>query len=163
MRKTILTVSAAALLLTVVAAGPAWSQTQVSLNAGVQTNVWQGTSFDNAWFTLDLRIGIPLGASFELSPEILYAVDDSFDFSIGWLYPGVLLNFKSGGFFAGGGVTLPIVFGEGDSDTASPSPKVNLGYNFGHLKLTAYFQTLLDSGLDFLDLNFAGVTLGYRF
>jgi len=145
---------------------PAWSQgrkTEMSLNLGVQTNIWNGTSFDNAWFTLDLRVGVPLGAKFELAPELMYATDDSLDFSWHNLYPGVLVNYRSGGFFAGAGLVLPIGFGEGESDTASPSPKINLGYNVGKFKLTAYFLMFLDSGLDFLDMNQAGITLGYRF
>jgi hypothetical protein len=157
------------LVLAVAAAAavpPAWSQdrkTQVSLNLGVQTNIWHGTSFDNAWFTVDLRVGVPLGAKFELAPELMYATDDSLEFWWHNLYPGILLNYRSGGFFAGAGVVLPIGFGEGESDTASPSPKINLGYDIGRLKLTAYFLMILDSGLDVLDMNQAGVTLGYRF
>jgi hypothetical protein len=163
MRKTLLTILAAGLFTAAVAAVPAWSQTRFSLNAGVQTNIYEGTSFDNAWFTLDARLGIGLGRSFEISPEIMYAVDDSFDFSFNWLYPGVLVNYKSSGFFVGAGVLLPVFFGEGESDTASPSPKINLGYDFGRLKLTAYFLSILDTGVSLFDWNQAGVTLGLRF
>ncbi|MDM7926478.1 MAG: hypothetical protein QUS35_10725 [bacterium] len=148
------------------AVGPAWGQEKkvnTSLNLGVQTNIWQGTSFDNAWFTLDLRVGVSLGASWEISPEVMYAVDDSFDFSWNNLYPGILVNYRSGGFFVGAGAVLPIGFGEGDSATGNISPKINAGYNFGKLKLTAYFLVLSDSGISLFDMNQAGITLGYRF
>jgi hypothetical protein len=38
MKKVVLTVSAVVLFMAAVAAGPAWSQTQFSLNGGIQTN-----------------------------------------------------------------------------------------------------------------------------
>jgi len=165
MKKVMMMVMAAVLFTAAVAVGPAWSQgkANVSLNAGVQTNIWKGTSFDNAWFTLDLRIGIPLGASWEISPELMYAVDDSFDFSWTNLYPGVLANYRSGSFFVGAGIVLPIGFGGGESETGNISPKINAGYDFGKLKLTAYFLILSDYGIRLFDMNQAGLTLGYRF
>ncbi len=136
---------------------------QPSLNLGVQTNIWNGTSFDNAWFTLDARVGIALGKSFEISPEAMFIVDDSFDFDLVFLYPGVILNYKVGNFFVGAGAVLPIAIGGGESDTGNIAPKINVGYKFGHLMLTAYVFTWTESGLDFLDMNFAGITLGYKF
>ena len=166
MKKVILTVVVVGLFVAAVAVPPAWSQDKsvnFSLNAGVQTNIWNGTSFDNAWFTLDLRVGIPLGTSWEISPEVMYAVDDSFDFTWTNLYPGVLVNYKSGGFFVGAGIVLPIGFGDGESETARLSPKINTGYDFGKLKLTAYFLILSDTGIRLFDMNQAGLTLGYKF
>jgi hypothetical protein len=138
---------------------------EFSLNLGVQTNVWSGTSFDNAWFTLDARVGIALGKSFEISPEVMGVVDDSFNFSdVGWfIYPGVMLNYKAGNFFVGVGVVLPIAFFEGESDSGNPAPKVNVGYKFGSFVFTLYAFTWTESGLDFLDMNFVGATAGYRF
>jgi hypothetical protein len=133
-----------------------------SLNLGVQTNVWAGTSFDNAWFTLDGRVGIPLGKSFEVSPEVMAMVDDSFNFDLVWLYPGVMLNYKAGNFFVGAGAVLPVVVG-GESDSGNPAPKINFGYKFGKLMITLYAIAWTESGVDFLDLNFVGATLGYRF
>lgn len=153
-------------IVAALAVSPAWSQgrkVNFSLNLGVQTNIYTGTSFDNAWFTLDARVGVPLGGSFEVSPELMYAVDDSFEFDYGWLYPGVLVNYRSGSFFVGAGVVLPVAFGGGESETLGISPKINLGYSFGRLMLTGYFVILTDSGIDFFDYNHAGVTLGYRF
>lgn len=164
--KKVMTVVLAVALMAGLAATGAWAQVKkvdVSLNLGVQTNIWSGTSFDNAWFTLDLRVGIALGRSFEISPELMYATDDSLDFSWSNLYPGVLVNYKSGGFFAGAGIVLPIGFGEGESDTGNPAPKVNVGYDFSSFKVTAYFIAFTESGINFLDMNQAGVTLGYRF
>jgi len=165
MKKVMMTVLVAVLFTAAVAVGPAWSQGKAnfSLNLGVQTNIYSGSSFDTAWFTLDARVGFGLGKSFEISPELMYAVDDSFEFDYGWLYPGVLVNYKSGAFFVGAGVVLPIAFGGGESDTLGPSPKINLGYKFGKLMLTGYFVILTDTGIDFFDYNHAGVTIGYRF
>jgi hypothetical protein len=148
------------------AAGPALAQgrrTDFCLNLGVQTNVWSDTSFDNAWFTFDARAGIRLGKSWEIAPELMYAVDDSFDFSVNWLYPGVMLNYKAGGFFIGAGAVLPIVFGGGQSDTGNPAPKINIGYRYKNLVFTLYGVTWTESGLRFLDMNFVGATVGYRF
>ncbi len=151
-------------------AGGAFAQTDekgrkpgLSLNLGVQTNIFKGSSFDNAWFTLDARAAFPIGESLEISPEVMATVDDSFDFKAVWLYPGAVLNYRLGNFFIGAGAVLPIVFFEGDSNTGHISPKVNVGYRLGNLQLTAYFVAWTEKGIDFLDLNFAGATVGYRF
>jgi hypothetical protein len=149
--------------------GPAWAQgTKVnfSLNAGVQTDIWKGTSFDEAWFTLDARAGILVGKSFEISPEFMsvfhYGFEDLPHGTV--LYPGVMLNYRSeGGLFFGVGAVLPWIIYEGDSSTDRISPKINIGYSFGHIQVTAYFIAVNEEGVDFLDLNFAGATAGYRF
>ena len=134
-----------------------------SLNLGVQTNLYSDSSFDNAWLTLDARLGIPIGKHVEISPEIMAAVDDSLNFEAVWLYPGMILNFKLGNFFAGAGAVLPIIFYEGESDSGNLAPKVNIGYTAGHLTLTAYILTWTEEYMDFLDINFIGATIGYRF
>jgi len=142
-----------------------WSQgkkANLSLNLGVQTNLWPGTSFDFAYFSLDFRAGFPIGKSFEISPELTALIDDSFDFSGVELDPGVMLNYNSGNFFVGLGAVLPIWLGDG-SDVATPAPKINIGYNIGKFKLTAYLLTWTDSGSGFLKYNYIGATLGYRF
>jgi len=136
---------------------------EFSLNLGVQTNVWSGSSFDYASFTLDARAGIALGKSFEISPEAMFVVDDSFDFDVVFLYPGVMLNYKAGNFFVGAGAVLPIVFGDGESETANIAPKINIGYKYGKLMITVYALTWTEPGIDFLDMNFVGATIGYRF
>jgi len=134
-----------------------------SLNLGVQTNLFRDSSFDNAWFTLDARFGIPVGRSFEISPEIMVAVDDSLNFSAVWLYPGVMLNFKLGNIFVGAGAVLPVFFYEGESDSGNLAPKFNIGYSNGRLNVTAYILTWNEEYLDFLEANFIGATIGYRF
>ncbi len=150
-------------------AGQAFAQDKkiaFSLNAGVQTNVWQVSSFDKALFTLDGRLGIALGKSFEVSPEVMavFSYLSAFGGSGGTiLYPGIVLNYRAGGFFGGIGAVLPWAFYEGDSDTGNLAPKVNIGYAFGNLQITAYFLAWTEEGLDFLDANWAGITLGYRF
>jgi hypothetical protein len=122
-----------------------------SLNLGVQTNLFSHSSFDNAWFTLDARVGIAVGRSLEISPEVMAMVDDSLDFDAVWLYPGVMLNVKLGEFFVGAGVVLPVVFYDGESDSGNPEPKVNVGYRTGKLILTAYFMTSTEKYADFLE------------
>ncbi len=139
------------------------TRSAISLNLGVQTNLYSESSFDNAWFTLDLRFGIAVGQYLEISPEVMAMVDDSLDFDAVWLYPGAMLNFKLGDFFVGGGAVLPIVFYDGESDSASLSPKVNVGYRYGNLILTAYILTWTEEGVDFLEFNYIGATIGYRF
>jgi hypothetical protein len=134
-----------------------------SLNLGVQTNLYSESSFDNAWFSLDARIGIAVGPYLEISPEVMAMVDDSLDFDAVWLYPGAMLNFKLGDFFIGGGAVLPIVFYDGESDSASLAPKVNVGYRYGNLILTAYILTWTEEGMDFLEFNYIGATIGFRF
>ena len=135
----------------------------MSLNLGVQTNLFSESSFDNAWFTLDTRFGIAVGQSFEISPEVMAMVDDSFNFDAVWLYPGVMLNFKLSSFFVGAGAILPIVFYDGESDSGRLRPKFNFGYRAGSLTLTAYIITLTEEYADFLEYNYIGATIGYIF
>jgi len=152
--------------LLAVGAQQGWSQgrkTDLSLNLGVQTNFFTGTSFDWVDITLDFRFGIPLGRSFEISPELMALVDSDFAFDYVELSPGVILNYKAGNFFVGAGVILPIWLASGDSDVGNVMPKINIGYNFGKLKLTGYLLTIAESGAGFLKYNYLGLTLGYRF
>lgn len=135
----------------------------LSLNLGVQTNLYSETSFDNAWFSLDFRAGVRLGRSFEISPEVMAAVDDSLGFGAVWLYPGVMLNYTPGIFFVGVGAVLPVWLTGDESDTGNLAPKINLGFRSGHFTVTAYLFTWTESGMGFLDYNFVGATLGYRF
>lgn len=134
-----------------------------SLNLGAQTNLYRESSFDNAWFTLDARVGLPISASLEISPEVMAAVDDSFDFDALWLYPGLMLNLKLGDFFVGAGAVLPVIFYEGGSDSGNLAPKVNFGYSDGPVALTAYIFTWTEENTDLLEFNFIGATIGYRF
>lgn len=156
-----------------VAAGalqPAWGQekkAQFSLNVGVQTNVWEGTSFDKGLFTADARVGLRLGRSFEISPEVMavFSYLKMFEGSGGTLlYPGVMLNYRAGNFFAGAGAVLPWAFFEGESDTGNLAPKVNIGYTFPNgLQLTAYYLCWTEEDVNLFDAGFAGLTIGYRF
>jgi len=139
------------------------AKTAFSLNLGVQTNLYSESSFDNAWFTFDLRAGIGAGRVLEISPEIMAAVDDSLKTDAVWLYPGLLLNLKFGGFFMGGGAVLPIVVRDGGSDSGRVSPKVNLGYRAGRLNLTVYLIAWNQEFVDLFDLNQIGATIGFRF
>lgn len=156
-------------LVAALAVGTVWSQDKkvsVSLNAGVQTNVWSESSFDKAVFTLDARVGIALGRSFEISPEVLSVFNYTSYFGLSGgtlLYPGVMLNYRPGRLFVGLGLTLPWAFYEGENDSGSLAPKFNIGYSFGNIQMTAYLITWTEEGMDFLDANWVGLTLGYRF
>jgi hypothetical protein len=134
-----------------------------SLNLGVKTDLSNEGSFDNLWFSLDARFGIPIGRTFEISPEVMAAVDDSLEFDFVYLYPGVMLNYKMGNFFVGVGAVLPLFFYDGETDAYPPAPKVNVGYKAGNLILTAYIFTWTDENFGFLELNFIGATIGFSF
>jgi hypothetical protein len=165
MKKVILAVVVAGLFAGA-AVGQALAQekkTEFSLNLGVQTDIWKGTSFDWAWFTVDARAGFALGRSFEVSPEVMFVLYNIEDYHSVLVYPGVMVNYKAGNFFAGAGVVLPIAFSGGESDTGNLAPKINIGYKFGKFAITLYAITYTESGLKFLDVNYVGATIGYRF
>ncbi|OGD26728.1 MAG: hypothetical protein A2V57_03825 [Candidatus Aminicenantes bacterium RBG_19FT_COMBO_65_30] len=165
MKKVIL-VALAVVMLAAAGVQPALAQekkTDLSLNLGVQTNIFPGTSFDWLDLTVDFRVGFALGKSFEISPELMALIDSDFSFEGVELSPGVILNYKAGNFFVGAGVILPIWLESGDSDVGNVMPKINVGYNFGKLKLTGYFLSITESGAGFLKYNYIGATLGYRF
>jgi hypothetical protein len=164
MKKAVLSLIVIGLFIGATAASTqAQTRPGFSLNAGVQTNLFKGSSFDNAWFTLDARLGIPLGRYLEISPEVMAAIDDSFETEFIWLYPGAMLNFSLGDFFVGGGAVLPIIFFDGGSESGNIAPKVNVGYRAGSLVLTAYIMILNEEGLAFLEFNYIGATIGFRF
>jgi len=165
MKKVILVVLVAG-FVSALALPQAWGQekkAQFSLNAGVQSNVFQGTSFDGASFTLDARVGVALGKSFEISPEVMFVLDGVFEGDVNFFYPGVMLNYKAGNFFLGAGAVLPIAFGDGESDTGNIAPKINIGYKYGKVMFTIYAIAWTESDIDFLDMNFIGATIGYKF
>jgi len=138
-----------------------------SINLGVQTNLWRGSSFDEAQATVDLRAGYRLGRSFEISPEVMYATGYRFHTDFGFLYPGVMLNYLAGHFFVGAGAVIPVAFGQGSSSSGNPAPKINIGYTGDHFILTAYIIMYTERDPDnywnFPHFNFVGASLGYRF
>lgn len=134
-----------------------------SVNVGMQTNLWKGSSFNLSMGTLDVRAGIRLGRSFEISPELMYVTGHKFNFDYGYLYPGIVFNFVTHGFFVGAGAVLPIAYGGGSFSSGNPAPKINIGYTTGHFMLTAYMITWTEQGISFFDMNFIGATVGYRF
>jgi hypothetical protein len=134
-----------------------------SLNLGAHTNLFSETSFDNFWFTMDARVGIPVSRLLEFSTEIMAMVDDSLNFSAVWLYPSAVLNVKLGDFFVGAGAVLPIVFYDEGADSGTLTPKINLGYRNRNLILTFYFLTSIEKYAGFLEYNYIGATVGYLF
>ena len=134
---------------------------EFSLNLGVMTDLGPDSSFSEALFTFAPQVDIHLSPALMLSPEIMVITDDGFSFDPLLLYPGVLLNYTAkGGFFAGAGVVLPVIFWEGESDTGDLLPKINLGYRGNHFNLTAYLLTDTESLFKY---NLIGLSAGYRF
>jgi len=155
-------------VLGLVAVIPAWSQQdKFSLNFGLQTNICEWSSFDDIAFTLDARLSSklskPLNISFELMTMYNYGSFFPWGMDIWVIYPGVMLNYEFGRWFAGLGAVWPFIIGEGEVDVMTPAPKLNVGYKFGRWQVTAYIITWTGEGYGFLDWNWAGLSLGYRF
>ena len=163
MKKFMVTVLAVG-LVAALGTGQAFAQgkkVEFSLNLGVMTDLGPDSSFSEALFTFAPQVDIHLSPALMLSPEIMVITDDGFSFDPLLLYPGVLLNYTArGGFFAGAGVVLPVVFWEGESDTGDLLPKINLGYRGNHFNLTAYLLTDTESLFKY---NLIGLSAGYRF
>lgn len=162
--KKVMVMVVAAVLAAGLGTGQAFAQgkkVEFSLNLGAMTDLGEGGSFSDVLFTFAPQVDIHLSKSFMISPEVMVITDDSFGFDPFVLYPGVLLNFTAkGGFFAGAGVVLPVVFWDGETDTGDLLPKINLGYRGAHVNVTAYLLTNTDSIFQY---NLIGLSLGYRF
>lgn len=125
------------------------------------TDLGPHSSFSDVLFTFAPQVDIHLSPALMISPEVMVITDDGFSFDPLMLYPGVLLNFTAkGGFFAGAGVVLPVIFWEGESDTGDLLPKINLGYRGNHFNLTAYLLTDTESLFKY---NLIGLSAGHRF
>ncbi len=163
MKKVMVMVLAVGLVVAL-GTGQAFAQgkkVEFSLNLGVMTDLGPDSSFSEALFTFAPQVDIHLSPALMLSPEIMVITDDGFSFDPLLLYPGVLLNYTAkGGFFAGAGVVLPVIFWEGESDTGDLLPKINLGYRGNHFNLTAYLLTDTESLFKY---NLIGLSAGYRF
>jgi len=163
MKKVMVMVMAVGLVVAL-GTGQAFAQgkkVEFSLNLGVMTDLGPDSSFSEALFTFAPQVDIHLSPALMLSPEVMVITDDGFSFDPLLLYPGVLLNYTAkGGFFAGAGVVLPVIFWEGESDTGDLLPKINLGYRGNHFNLTAYLLTDTESLFKY---NLIGLSAGYRF
>lgn len=163
MKKVMVMVLAVGLVVAL-GTGQAFAQgkkVEFSLNLGVMTDLGPDSSFSEAMFTFAPQVDIHLSSALMLSPEVMVITDDGFSFDPLLLYPGVLLNYTAkGGFFAGAGVVLPVIFWEGESDTGDLLPKINLGYRGSHFNLTAYLLTDTESLFKY---NLIGLSAGFRF
>lgn len=163
MKKVMVMVLAVGLVVAL-GTGQAFAQgkkVEFSLNLGVMTDLGPDYSFSEALFTFAPQVDIHLSPALMLSPEVMVITDDGFSFDPLLLYPGVLLNYTAkGGFFAGAGVVLPVIFWEGESDTGDLLPKINLGYRGRHFNLTAYLLTDTESLFKY---NLIGLSAGFRF
>jgi len=158
------------LLVLAILLGGALAQAQekkvsLSLNLGMQTNLWRGTSFDLFQGSVDFRAGIRLGKSFQISPELMYVTSHKLHTDYGYIYPGIMLNYQAKNFFVGAGAVLPVVYGGGETDSGNPAPKLNVGYIVKNIMLTVYIimWTEKDDYWGFPHFNFIGATVGYRF
>ena len=138
-----------------------------SVNLGIQTNLWRGSTFDEGQGTVDVRAGYRLGKSFEISPEVMYATGYKFHTDFSFLYPGVMLNYVGREFFVGAGAVIPVTFGGDSSSSGNPAPKFNIGFYHNHLQATAYIIMWTEKDpygyWNFPHFNFAGLSVGYRF
>jgi hypothetical protein len=132
---------------------------EFSMNLGVMTDLSEESSFSDALYTLGAQADIRLGKSFKFSPEV-QVITYRFHFDYVLVDPGIILNFTSKGFFAGAGVILPIVVGEGESETGKLSPKFNVGYSGRHLILASY---LITNAENLFKYNLIGASIGYKF
>lgn len=131
-----------------------------SLNIGVMTDLGGGESFSEALFTFSPQADFHVSEHFMVSAEAMVITNDEFRFNPFFLYPGVLLSYTSKGFFVGGGVVLPVIFYEGESDTGDLLPKIHFGYRHKHLNFTAYLLTDTD---ELFKYNLIGLSVGYLF
>ena len=161
MRKLVLGLLAGCLLAGGVFAAAPGKMVAFSLNGGLQLLFWSDVISQHV--TLDFRAGFRLGKSFEISPEIMYAGyghSSHLPADRSRIYPGVIANFVSRHFFAGVGVTFPIVL---DGGSAIPlAPKGNIGLVLGRWMMTAYLVSSALSG----ETSWApifGLSIGYRF
>jgi hypothetical protein len=147
-------------------AGGVWAQdrgrkVEFTLSFGFLTNL-SGTgrgAFTGSLMTLGVSMDFHAGELVMISPEVMVAAN-SFYFNVATVYPGVILNFKIGRFFIGGGVVLPSSLNCGRSDTSDLSPKLNIGLRFFGATLAAY---LIGDFHGVSKRNLFGMSMGFRF
>ncbi len=155
MKKAIVLVSLLLLASGLCAAG---TGANLVLNLGVMTD--DGFSFRPFIWTAGLELDLQIGKYLMLSPEATLAAN-GFKFKEFLLYPGAVLNFTTGSFFAGGGLVKGIFIGSGQAFVDDKfSLKLNAGFLTENLKLTAYAITTFDNL--FSDM-LVGASLGFRF
>jgi hypothetical protein len=147
-------------------AGGVWAQgrerrVEFTLSFGFLTNLSGagGGAFTGSLMTLGFHVDFHAGELVMISPEVMVAANN-FYFTVATLYPGVILNFKIGRFFIGGGVVLPSSLNSARSETSDLSPKINVGFRSFGATLAAYLIT------DFHGVskrNLFGMSMGFRF
>ena len=162
--KKVFSILLAVVLVVGLGAGRAFAQgkkVEFSLNLGAMTDLGSDGSFSDVLFTFGPQVDIHISPTFMISPEVWVITDDHFSFDPLLLYPGVVLNYTAkGGFFAGAGVVLPVMFWSGHTDTGDLLPKINVGYRGDHFQLAAY---LLTDTHEIFKYNLIGLNAGYRF
>jgi hypothetical protein len=145
-------------------AGGVWAQgrerkLEFTLSFGFLTNLSGGGAFTGSLMTLGFHVDFHAGELVMISPEVVVAANN-FYFNVATIYPGVILNFKIGRFFFGGGVVLPNSVNSARSETGDLSPKINIGFRSFGATLAAYLIT------DFHEVfkrNLFGASIGFRF
>jgi hypothetical protein len=143
--------------------GGVWAQVgkkvEFSLSFGFLTNLSGGGTSTGSLITIGAGVDFHVNKLVMISPEALVATSNLY-FRVATIYPGVILNFKVGGFFFGGGVVFPSNLNNVHWDTGDVSPKINIGFRPFGARLVAYLIT------DFHGVfkrNLFGASMGFRF
>lgn len=159
MKKAVMVVLAAALIAGLGTSGAFAQEKKVefSLNVGAMTFYGGEFSFSAVGLTAGPQVDIHVTKGFMISPDFMFLTDSHFSGLLG--LPGVTFNYLGKGFFAGGGVVLPVAI-SGDVGVGELLPKLHLGFRGERVTLTVYtitaFNAIFEAGL-------VGASLGYRF
>lgn len=156
MRKTCpILLCAAALVMLVAPPAEAAGPFNFYIRGGILYDNYSGTVLSGlAGANLDLNFG-----ALSLSPEcdmVLYG----FSFNPILLLPGVILNGNLGPLYIGGGLSLPLIIGSGDTIEGNLLVKLNGGLKIANFKAQIFLLTPLAGFFDFYIL---GATFGFGF
>ena len=115
--------------------------------------------FDNILWLVGANIDLHFGPILMLSPECDIIVYE-FEFDPIFIMPGAILNLHASGFYAGGGVTIPLIIGSGYSFQGNVLLKLNAGFKTNYFKLQAF---LLTPFKNLFDSTVIGATVGFGF
>ncbi len=156
MKRPCLTLIAAAVLLAIAAPrAEASGPLNFYLRGGILYDNYSGTVLSGlAGANIDFNFG-----ALSLSPEcdmILYA----FTFNPILLLPGAIVNGNLGPLYIGGGLSLPLIIGSGDTIKGDLLVKLNGGLKIANFKVQAFLLTPL---ANFFDFYILGATFGFGF
>jgi hypothetical protein len=136
---------------------PAQGSIDFYIRGGILTE--SNFKFDDVLWLAGANIDFHFGPFLMLSPECDIIVYE-FKFNPVFIMPGATLNLHFDGFFAGGGATIPIVFGSGYSYQGDVLLKLNAGFKTNYFKLQAFLLTPFEKAFDYTVI---GATAGFGF